>query len=189
MSSFVWKDVLEEGEELLYECPCEGSYTRCRGGDEEKDEKRGRLCVTSRRMLLHVDGTEGVTEVLSSMIFLNAISRDASEPKPCVYCQCNSSGEDDEDDYDEVRFAPDDAACLDDLHQSICKSVALNPGPDDEDEDDDEEDEDGMMGHPAPCLPKLSFVDALTDDTKEIGGFPSELPAKVSKRDDDHDDK
>ena len=191
-----WKSILSEGEEILYECPCEGTFSRCPSGDSDdgkRVERRGRLCVTSRRIVLHVDGDKNVVEVLASMIFLNAISRDAAEPKPCVYCQCNSvtegssechEGDEDIDGYDEVRFAPDDSSCLEELHQAICHSVAMNPTTGDEDDGDDDDDDDDMIeGRPAPCLPPLNFDDAPDDKTTEIGAGPSELPAKVCKTD------
>ena len=102
-----------------------------------------------------------------------------------------------------MRLVPDDASCLDELHQAVCRAMSANPMPGEEqdsasDDDDDEGDEDEDAHHrrgPAPCLPKLDvFADAACDHSREIGApveveeeekdeeEGSEQPAKVARR-------
>ena len=78
-----------EDERVLYTCPCAVAYTRCRGGEDagEGATLRGRLVVTAQRVLVRA-GPDAVAAVLPAReICLSAISRDAAEPRPCVYCQ------------------------------------------------------------------------------------------------------
>lgn len=176
-----------EDERVLYTCPCAVTYTRCRGGggSDGSTAQRGQLVVTAARVLLR--GADGPAAVLPAReIYLSAVSRDAAEPRPCVYCQCaaaepapSDDGDDGDDEpFDEVRIAPDDAACLEALHRAVCEAVALNPLPEDAAGASDSDSDDDSA--PAPCLPRLDFADAPDDDTREIGA-PGERPPKVTR--------
>ena len=182
----------QEGDErVLYTCPCAVEYTRCRGGGSEgapgeRETLRGQLVVTAQRVLVRSD--TATAALPAREIFLSAISRDAAEPHPCIYCQCAPAAPAADDDaeadadepFDEVRLAPEDAACLEALHRAVCDAVALNPLPDDALSDDEDEDGEEEWHGPAPCLPRLDFADAANDTTREIGA-PHELPAKVTR--------
>lgn len=182
----------KDDERVLYTCPCAVAYTRCHSGEDAAGTTtalRGHVVVTARRVLLRSapDSAAVLAALPAREIYLSAISRDAAEPRPCVYCQCaaesdaaadgDEEGEGEDEPFDEVRIAPDDAACLEALHRAVCEAVALNPLPEDAASDDDDDDDDGR---PAPCLPRLDFADAPDDDTREIGA-PCERPAKVTR--------
>ena len=82
-SDDLWKGIIREGEEVLYNCPCEGILSKCNSSGE-KNEKRGRFCVTSQRMILCVSEDKSIVEISSSqtsvMLFVEWIGRQKEHP-------------------------------------------------------------------------------------------------------------
>ena len=195
-------------ESVLYECPTPVAFER-----NSKREAKGKLRVTtSGVVVVDSETAEQLIRLPASQIFLSGTSRKETQGAPCLYCRCvrvpaadeekAAGGDEDEeeDEFDEVRLVPDDASCLDELHQAVCRAMSANPMPgeeqdsasdDDDGEGDDDEDAHRRRG-PAPCLPKLDvFADAACDHSREIGApieeekdeeEGSEQPAKVARR-------
>jgi hypothetical protein len=130
--------VLESGESIDYRLDgVELAFSA-----ESAKEGRGELIVTSKRVLWIA--AEKAYDFDVPYIILHAISRDPeSYPDPCIYCQLDVDGDDEDNDGgeedtqpSEAYFIPPSEHHLEGLFEAFSQAALKNP--DQVDEDDDE---------------------------------------------------
>ncbi|CAM9224297.1 unnamed protein product [Phaeothamnion confervicola] len=114
------RPVLEEGEEVLYECR---DVTFALAPDAL--EGSGSLVVTSKRVVwLSGTSADKAFDFDVPYICLHAVSRDPHTfPLPCIYCQLDE----DDDVLKEAFFAPSDETLLSLLFAAFSRAAELNP--------------------------------------------------------------
>merc|ERR1711964_240974 len=113
---------LEQDEEVRFKSRCDFEQ----GGEPMGP---GLLFVTTARLtwLSTADGTKGYSWDYR-MVILHAICRDVETyPRPCIYCQLDSTTDDEDAIVPELRFVPLEETDLDELFGAIAECTALHP--------------------------------------------------------------
>ncbi|GAO46655.1 hypothetical protein SAICODRAFT_21673 [Saitoella complicata NRRL Y-17804] len=123
-----------------HEAPCTFLVEDPSGTLPIVNESKGGVYVNSHNLLVwNAEEPKGV-EVPYRSITLHALQRGDA---PCIYLQLSlSGGEDEMEDFVEVRVVPEDASHLDAIFAALSACASLHPDP----RDDDEEDGDDLMG-------------------------------------------
>ncbi|KAL3134055.1 hypothetical protein ABBQ32_008484 [Trebouxia sp. C0010 RCD-2024] len=156
---------------------------------------QGHLYISSKR-IIWVSVAEPVKGCCATFptITMHAISQ---EPAPCIYAQLEaanseSSEEEDDDTYPEIRLIPADSSKLQEIFETLCQCAALNPDSNDDDDSDEgdffyneEEVLNGIGAENRAAL--LERYDALLEESEqpELEELTGEDPDRFADPDDD----
>ena len=107
----------------------------------EQSEGSGNLFITSRR-IIWIGNDSKAYDFDVPYITLHAITHDINSfPQPCLYCQLDSSSEEneyDEENFNECFFVPGDEERLTILFDAFSEAALNNPDQPEDDESDDD---------------------------------------------------
>eukprot|EP00040_Diaphanoeca_grandis_P010836 m.55515 g.55515 ORF g.55515 m.55515 type:complete len:211 (-) comp22089_c0_seq1:166-798(-) len=96
----------------------------------------GTLYITEEHIVWWSETAQKGFQVEYPALALHAIQTDTNNfPKPCIYCQLDTSGDADEP-ASELRLVPQQGENLSSMFNALCQCQALHPDPDSQSDED-----------------------------------------------------